>query len=79
MWRERILLKRAKQAQTYRYIQMAVLAFVLSTLFVRGRVTDFDTYEVRFCRCTARHLVQQGVCCGSHDVYSDVLRTWLLA
>lgn len=31
--------------QVYRYAQMAFLAFTLSTLFVRGRVTEDDTVQ----------------------------------
>jgi hypothetical protein len=46
-WRERILLTADKQSQVYRYAQMVFLAFVLSTLFVRGRVKTKNNVTVR--------------------------------
>jgi hypothetical protein len=46
-WRERLLLTRNRNAQTYRYIQMFVLAVMVSTLFLRGRVTNTDSVGVR--------------------------------
>lgn len=45
-WRERILLTANKQGQKYRYIQMAVLAFAVATIFVRGRVAHDENLEV---------------------------------
>lgn len=60
VWRERMLLTRDKQAQIYRYVQMAVLAIMASTLFLRGEVTTIDTNDVRvraLCfRCLIRTL-----------------------
>ena len=47
MWREKLLLTADRQAQIYRYAQMAFLAFVLSTVFVRGRVTNDKDLAVR--------------------------------
>ena len=46
MWRETILQGRNKNAQVYRYVQMAVLAFMLSTLFLRSEVTNTKTVRV---------------------------------
>lgn len=45
-WRERILLTANKQGQKYRYIQMAVLAFAVATVFVRGEVSHDENMEV---------------------------------
>ena len=47
MWREKLLLTRNKSGQLYRYVQMAVLAIMLATLFVRGEVVDNDSVRVR--------------------------------
>jgi hypothetical protein len=46
MWREQILLTRNKEGQLYRYIQMFVLAFMVSTLWLRGEVTNTDDVRV---------------------------------
>lgn len=48
-WREKILLTRNKSGQVYRYVQMAVLAIMLATLFVRGEVVTNDSVRVRPC------------------------------
>jgi hypothetical protein len=45
-WREQLLLTRNRNAQTYRHIQMFVLAVMVSTLFLRGRVTNTDSVGV---------------------------------
>lgn len=47
MWRESILQGRNRNAQVYRYVQMVVLAFMLSTLFLRGEVTNTRSVRVR--------------------------------
>lgn len=47
MWREKILLTRNKSGQVYRYVQMAVLAIMLATLFVQGEVVHTDSVRVR--------------------------------
>lgn len=46
-WRQGVLLGRNKTAQTYRYIQMFVLAATLSTLFLRGEVAQDEDLRVR--------------------------------
>ena len=65
MWRERILLLRDRQGQIYRYVQMAVLAFVFCTLFVRGRTVTSDSVRVRF--SWLRYLpVAVAMACSTH-------------
>ena len=59
MWREKLLLTADRQSQVYRYAQMAFLAFVLSTVMVRGRVSNSDDLAV--CCNSASVLLQ--VCC----------------
>jgi hypothetical protein len=50
MWREQRLLTRNKEAQMYRYIQMATLAVITATLFLRGEVTNTNSVQARSSR-----------------------------
>jgi hypothetical protein len=64
-WRERLLLGRNREAQKYRYIQMAVLAIMASTLFLRGEVTNTDSVRVR-CRPVHAGRAHMHVCGSCH-------------
>ena len=48
MWREGILTGRNRRAKLYRYAQMGVLAFMVSTLFLRDQVATTASVRVRF-------------------------------
>ena len=50
-WREKLLLTANKQGQLYRYIQMAVLAFTVGTVFLRGQVSHDENFEVCAPQC----------------------------
>lgn len=47
LWRETVLISRNSKATTYRHIQMAWLACMVATGFLRGEVTNTDTVRVR--------------------------------
>jgi hypothetical protein len=72
-WREQILLSRNSSAQVYRYTQMVVLAIMLSTLFLRGEVTNTDSIRVRFPPRSRRHLLCSFLCM-LHNMSSGKLR-----
>lgn len=48
IWRESTLISRNSESTTYRYIQMAWLAFMVATGFLKDEVTHSDTVRVRF-------------------------------